>query len=207
MTSFGGMTLASIAAALAVVTTGAILPASAEPLMWWELGVTPSYGYGDDYPPAKDASRGLHALGASPCVQTWRREGDNDSALSPSHRSIVGGTCPVASGVGGRFITTKPDCRRCSTRRSAAMFAMKTSASCVRLRELALKRSPKESAATTSFGSAIESLSGSSDMFSFCSHAGPESTPGARAPSRNGRSTFATVGPGPGEHYSCALSC
>jgi len=49
------MTLASIAA-LAIGAGGATVapstPAFAEhaALYWWELGVTPSYGYGDDYP-------------------------------------------------------------------------------------------------------------------------------------------------------------
>jgi hypothetical protein len=45
MSSFGAMTLA-----VGIATAGAIFPASAEPMMWWELGVTPLYGYADDYP-------------------------------------------------------------------------------------------------------------------------------------------------------------
>lgn len=34
-------------------------PASAAhvAMRWWELGVTPSYGYGDDYPPRPGATR------------------------------------------------------------------------------------------------------------------------------------------------------
>ena len=47
MSSFGAMTFAIV---VGIATAGAIFPAAAEPLMWWELGVTPSYGYGDDYP-------------------------------------------------------------------------------------------------------------------------------------------------------------
>ena len=47
MSPFGAMTFPI---AVGIATTGAIFSAAAEPLMWWELGVTPSYGYGDNYP-------------------------------------------------------------------------------------------------------------------------------------------------------------
>jgi hypothetical protein len=51
------MTFASIAIGIGVAIVAPIFPAFAEPLMWWELGVTPSYGYGDDYPQRPRAVR------------------------------------------------------------------------------------------------------------------------------------------------------
>jgi hypothetical protein len=48
MSSFRMTTLAILAIGFGAI--GAISPASSEQMMWWELGVTPSYGYGDDYP-------------------------------------------------------------------------------------------------------------------------------------------------------------
>ena len=58
MSSFGAITFAI---AVGIATGGAIFPAAAEPMMWWELGVTPSYGYGDDYPPRPRTVREAYA--------------------------------------------------------------------------------------------------------------------------------------------------
>ena len=44
------MTFAATAVAFGLAAVETIPPTSAEPLMWWEPGVTPSYGYGGDYP-------------------------------------------------------------------------------------------------------------------------------------------------------------
>jgi hypothetical protein len=61
MSSFRTMALASITIGVGVAIMGPIFPASAEPMMWWELGVTPSYGYGDDNPQRPREVRGAHA--------------------------------------------------------------------------------------------------------------------------------------------------
>jgi hypothetical protein len=50
MSSFRKMAFATVAIGGGLAAMGAIPSASAEQMMWWELGVTPSYGYGDDYP-------------------------------------------------------------------------------------------------------------------------------------------------------------
>lgn len=50
MSPFKKVAFATVAAGFGVAALGAIPSASAEQMMWWELGVTPSYGYGDDYP-------------------------------------------------------------------------------------------------------------------------------------------------------------
>ena len=59
MSSIRTMTLAMLAIGVGVI--GAISPACAEQMMWWELGVTPSYGYGDDYPQAPREAREARA--------------------------------------------------------------------------------------------------------------------------------------------------
>lgn len=60
MSSFRATISTAAVIAFGLAAAGAIPPASAEPLMWWELGVTPSYGYGDDYPQRPVAVREAH---------------------------------------------------------------------------------------------------------------------------------------------------
>jgi hypothetical protein len=54
------MALISIAVVACVAAMAANSPVSAEALKWWELGVTPSYGYGDDYPQRPREARAPH---------------------------------------------------------------------------------------------------------------------------------------------------
>jgi hypothetical protein len=69
-------------AAIAMVGLAAA-PASAAhiAMRWWELGVTPSYGYGDDYPPRPGATHEFRRISTperraernwDPAAARWR---------------------------------------------------------------------------------------------------------------------------------------
>ena len=75
MSSFRITTFATLAFGVGLAAVGAIPPASAEPLMWWELGVTPSYGYGDDYPqrPREARAHWIHHPSDNEARARWRQ--------------------------------------------------------------------------------------------------------------------------------------